>query len=85
MFDNNVSTLGGSCNKQPYSFKLSHKHSALKANMKVLTPKELQVWRKMKHEKMEDNSGNPNITCPGCQPFGELQLYAVIPEITESQ
>jgi len=36
----------------------------------------------MKHEKMEDNSGNPNITCPGCQPFGELQLYAVIPEIT---
>lgn len=43
MFDKNVSTLGGCCHKQPYSFKLSHKRSLLKANMKVATTKELQV------------------------------------------
>lgn len=36
----------------------------------------------MKHEKMEDNSENPNITFPELQPFGKLQLCRVILEIT---
>lgn len=36
----------------------------------------------MKHENMEDNSENPNITFPELQPFGKLQLCTVILEIT---
>lgn len=36
----------------------------------------------MKHEKMEDNNENPNITLSELKPFGKLQLCRVILEIT---
>lgn len=43
-------------------------------------PKVLHAWRKMRHEKMKDNSENPNIPFPELQPFGKWQWFRVILE-----